>query len=122
MELFSTQHKVFWLVFLIAAGICLALALSGMHHRRIAAQTADILRPMLASDTRFQKVVVALATNARVYLEGSVDSAADLEALRRLVEQTQLPSQPAIGVRVDTNPSNKSLQATATAPSVLTNR
>jgi hypothetical protein len=84
----------------------LALALSGLHKRHDAAQTAEILRPMLASNTRFQKVVVTLATNARVYLVGSVNSNADLEALHRLVEQTQLPSQPAFAVRVDSNPPN----------------
>jgi hypothetical protein len=106
MRFFSTQHKLFWLVFLTAVSVCFVIALSGLHRHRNAGRTADILRPMLASDTRFQKVVVALATNARVYLEGSVNSAADLEALHRLVEQTKLPSQPAFSVRIDSNPPN----------------
>jgi ABC-type enterobactin transport system permease subunit len=99
MPLFSTQHRFFWAVFLFAAAVCLALALLGLHRRALAIQTADILRPLIAADSRFQRVVVAVATNARVILEGSVSSDADISALRQLVEQAHVPSQPIFGVR-----------------------
>jgi len=112
MPLFSTQHRVFWVVFLAGAAVCLALALLGLHRRELAGQTADILRPLIAADSRFQHVVVALATNARVYLEGSVSSDTDLSALRRLVEQAHVPTQPAFGVRVESHPPNKSPEPT----------
>ena len=106
MKLFNTQHQVFWVVFLAAVAVCLTLAVSGLHRHRDAGRTADILRPMLASNARFQKVVVALTTNARVFLGGSVNSATDLEALHKLVEQTQLPTQPAFSVHIDSDPTN----------------
>jgi hypothetical protein len=100
MKIFSTQHKVFWAIFLAAATVCLALALSGLHKHHTARNTADMLRAIIASETRFQKISVVLGTNAQVYLEGSVNSVLDLEALHRLVEQAQLPIQPAFSVRV----------------------
>ena len=106
MRLFSTKHKVFWLVFLAAVVVCFALAVLGLHRREVARQTADILRPLIAADSRFQRVVIAVATNARVILEGSVNSDRDLSALRQLVEQAHVPLQPIFGVRVENHPPN----------------
>jgi hypothetical protein len=103
---------VFWICFLAVAGVCLALALSGQHRRRQGGRTAEMLRSMLASDTRFQKVTVSLGTNGRVFLHGSVAAEEDLRALRTLVEQGHLPTQPAISVEVDSHPPNHALQPT----------
>ena len=89
------------MVFLLVAGVCLVLALSGLHRRREAGRTAQILRSLLASDVRFQKVTVSSSTNARVYLHGSVASGDDRQALRTLVEQAHLPVGPGISVEVD---------------------
>ena len=106
MQLFSTQHKVFWVVFLAVVAVCFAFAFSGLQRRDHARRAADLLRPMIASDARFQKVTVALATSGGVLLEGSVASTNDLGVLQRLVEQTQIPSQPVFLVRVVSNPPN----------------
>jgi hypothetical protein len=91
---------------LAVAGVCFALALSGQHRRREAGRTADMLRSMLVSDARFQKVTVSRSTNGRVFLHGSVASEENLRALRALVEQGHLPTQPGISVQVDFHPSN----------------
>ena len=105
----QSRRVVFWICFLAVAGVCLAFALSGQHRRREGSRTAEMLRPMLASDTRFQKVTVSLGTNGRVFLHGSVASVGDLRALRTLVEQGHLPTQPAISVEVDSHPPPNAL-------------
>jgi hypothetical protein len=120
MPLFRTQHRLFWVAFLAVAAMCFALAISGLHRRNLARQTADVLRPLLADDSRFHRVVVAVLTNARVILEGSVTSDADLSALRQLVEQAHVPSQPIFWVRVENHPPNTSLEPTPRVPSALT--
>src|ERR1041385_5635245 len=80
----QSRRVVFWVCFLGGAGVCLALALSGQHRRRQGGRTAEMLRSLLASDTRFQKVTVSLGTNGRVFLHGSVAAKEDLRALRTL--------------------------------------
>ena len=87
--------------FLSVAGVFLALALSGRHRRHEAGRAAEMLRSMLPSDVRFQRVMVSCGTNGRVYLHGSVASDENLRVLRTLVEQGHLPSQPVISVQVD---------------------
>jgi hypothetical protein len=89
---------------------------------RDAERTVDILRPMIAADARFREVSVSMTTGPGVWLVGTVASTNDWDALRRLVEQTPIPFHANLAVGLDTNPPNKTLQATATAPSVLTNR
>ena len=106
MQLFSTKHKVFWAVFLTAAAVWMALANSGLQRREHARRTADLLRPILAGDPRFQKVAVAVSTAGTVGLLGSVSSTNDLRDLQRLIDQTELPSRPSIGVRVISDLTN----------------
>lgn len=104
MQLFSTKHKLFWVVFLAAAAVCFALAFSGRLRRDHAMRAQELLRPIIAADTRFQNVQVAYGTTGVVILIGSVSSTNDLWALHLLVDKTELPSRPAIAVRVDSNP------------------
>jgi hypothetical protein len=103
----QSRRVVFWVCFLAVAGVCLALALSGQNRRSKARRTVEMLRSMLASDPRFQKVTVAYGTNGSAHLHGSVASDDDLRALRALVEQAHLPMQPGISVQVESRPPNK---------------
>jgi hypothetical protein len=96
---------------LAVAGVCLAIALSGQYRRHQAHRTAEILRAMLGSEVRFQKVRVSVSTNGHVALHGSVASDADLRALRTLIEGGHLPMQPMMSVEVDTHPPNQGAAA-----------
>jgi hypothetical protein len=69
-----------------------------------ARRTVEILRSMLASDPRFQKVKVSYGTNGSAHLFGGVASDDDLRALRALVQQAHLPMQPGISVQVESHP------------------
>ena len=109
----QSRRAVFWICFLAVAGVCLALALFGQHRRREGGRTAEMLRSLVAYDTRFQKVTVSLSTNGRVFLHGSVASEEDLRALRTLVEQGHLPVEPGISVQIDSHPPNTALEPTA---------
>jgi hypothetical protein len=92
--------------FLVVAGLCLALALPGQNRRGKAHRTVEMLRSMLASDPRFQKVTASYGTNGSAWLSGTVASEEDLRALRTLVEQGHLPMQPGILVEVDSHMPN----------------
>jgi hypothetical protein len=100
-QILKSRRATFWFLFLFVASICFALAISGRVRRQNAGRSAEILRPLLATDSRFTNIQVSCGTNGRVYLSGLVTSADDLTALRRLVEQTHLPSQPVFSVRVE---------------------
>src|SRR5438128_725174 len=99
----QSRRVVFWVCFLAVAGVCLALALSGQHRRSKASRTVEMLRSMLASDPRFQKVTASFGTNGSAWLHGSVASEEDLRALHTLVEQGHLPMQPGISVQVESH-------------------
>ena len=106
MQLFGTKHKMFWAVFLTAAAVCAALTVPGRLRRRHAWHTIELISPIIAADTRFQNVHVAYGTIGEAILEGSVASTNDLGALQQLVDKTELPSRPAIAVRVISDPTN----------------
>ena len=87
--------------------VCFSLAIWGTVRRYNAGRSAEALRRLVAAHVRFAKIRVLCATNARVFLDGQVASAGDLDALRRLVQQAHLPTQPAISVRIETPAPNK---------------
>lgn len=98
-QLLKSRRVAFWALFIVVASICFALAISGRVRRQNAGQSAEILRPLLAADPRFKNIQVSCGTNGRVYLRGEVASQDDLFALRDLVMQAHLPSQPVFSVR-----------------------
>ncbi len=104
----KSRRVEFWTAFILISGICFALAISGNVRRYNAGRTVEILRPLIAADARFAKVTVSYGTNGRAYLSGQVDSADSLAALRESVRQARLPSQLAIGVRVESPAPNHS--------------
>ncbi len=98
-QLLKSRRAALWALFIVVASICFALANSGRVRRHKAGQTAEILRPLLAADSRFKNIQVSCGTNGRVYLRGVVASKEDLFALRDLIVQAHLPSQPVFAVR-----------------------
>lgn len=103
----KSRRVQFWAAFGLIAALCFAMAISGRIRRYHAGQSAERLRQLLAADARFTKVQVHCSTNARVWLDGEVASADDLSALRRLVEQAHVPTQPGVFVRVQSPAPNK---------------
>jgi hypothetical protein len=87
-------------IFLTLVLVCLGFLLPRYLQRRAAVGTADLLRPLLASDARFIKVTVSPTTTGRSRLDGSVASDADAAALRQLVSQAHPPQKPVFAVRV----------------------
>jgi len=102
----KSRRVVFWVCFLAVVGVCIKLALSCQIRRGKAQRTVELLRSMVASDPRFQKVTASYGTNGSAWLNGNVSSEEDLRALRTLVEQGHLPMQPGISVHVDSPPQN----------------
>jgi len=100
-QILKFRRVAFWVLFILVVSICFALAISGRVRRQNAGRSAEILRPLLATNSRFKNVQVSCGTNGRVYLHGQVTSRDDLTALRGLVEQAHLPSQPVFSVRVE---------------------
>jgi hypothetical protein len=113
MQLFSTKHKVFWAVFLAVVAVCFASAISGRQRRANAWRAVEMLRPIVAADTRFQKVEVLYSTAGSVGVVGTVSSTNDLRDLQRLIDKTELPARPSVGVRIDSNPPDIMPEATA---------
>lgn len=103
MQLFSTKHKVFWAVFLSAAAVWVVLANSGLQRRANASRAAQLLHTLVAADPRFRNVEIHYFTAGAVGLGGSVSSTNDLRDLQRLIDKTELPARPSIGVRVDSS-------------------
>lgn len=101
-QILKSRRMVFWVLFLFVASICFALAISGGARRRNAGRrSVEILRPLLASDSRFETVQVSCGPGGRVWLTGLVTSTDDLTALHGLVDRAHLPSQPLIVVVVN---------------------
>jgi hypothetical protein len=102
--LLVSRRVEFWVAFLAVALAVLVFLLPGILQRRAAAQTLSALQPLVASDTRFAKVMVSSSTNYRVSLTGSVDTEADLTALRQLVERANVSKKVTIRVTAGAPP------------------
>ena len=98
-EFLRSRRVAIWALFMVVALMGFALAISGWARRQNAARSAEILRTLIARDLRFKNVRVSCETNGRVYLRGEVASKDDLFALRDLVAQANLPTQPVFCVR-----------------------
>lgn len=95
-----SRRVEFWVAFLALAMAVLVFLLPSILQRRAAVQTLSALRPLVAADNRFAKVMVSSSTNFRVSLSGSVDTEADLTALHQLVEKADLSKKVAFHVTV----------------------
>ena len=74
---------------------------------RKAEQHAGILKPRLANDPRFANIRLEAFTaqNGCLLVEGEVSNAADVEALRRIVMQSNPPDEVVYHVRVIQSPA-----------------
>jgi hypothetical protein len=94
--------RPFWIAFPLIVLACLAVVLPGTLKRRAAAETSNMLRPLIAADARFSNVVVSTATSGISIVQGSVGSQTDMEALRKVIVRANTPQKPLLTVRVVT--------------------
>jgi hypothetical protein len=94
--------RPFWIAFPLIILACLAVVLPGTLKRRAAAETANMLGPLIAADGRFSNVLVSATTSGRSFVQGSVATQADIEALRSVIDHASAPQRPLFIVRVAT--------------------
>jgi hypothetical protein len=99
-----SRRVAFWIVFLTFVVLCLLYLYPGMVRRGNARRTQQIIELMLLADARFRAVTISCSTYGSCALHGTVQSSADLEALRAMVERAQSPSQPFFNVTITKSP------------------
>lgn len=101
----SRKRIWFWSLFLSAV---VAVYVFGIYpQQRILAQgrrTAELIEQRISSDTRFTAIRVLRVTNGTVHVTGEVQSDSDIDALKRLIEDTKPPRKPIFSVHVSSAP------------------
>lgn len=64
-------------------------------------ESAEILRPLLATDARFRSVFIDGNPERSFCVTGMVQSAADEKALQHLIDETKLPIRPTLRVQIN---------------------
>ncbi len=95
----------FWSLFLSAV---VAAYVFGIYpQQRILARgrrTADLIERRISSDTRFTAIRVVRVTNGAVLVRGEVQSDSDIDALKRLIDDTNPPRKPIFSIHVSSAP------------------
>ena len=115
----ETRKRIwFWGLFLSGIlGIYILFLYPRLHFRAQGSRIAEVLRPRIAADPRFARVRVERSSSGIVYVTGEVGTDSDLEALKQLIEQADIPWRP--GFLVHVSPAAGSSTAPA-APSSAT--
>ena len=95
----------FWSLFFSAV---VAVYIFGIYpQRRILAQgrrTADLIEQRISADARFIAIRVHRVTNGAVIVRGEARSDSDIDALKRLIDDTKPPQKPIFSVHVTSTP------------------
>ena len=98
----STQIRI-WFCILILSGVAayyFFITLPKQREGEAQQQSAAILKPVIRADPRFSDIEIHQTESGPFFfLTGKVRSAAELDALTKLIKDTPLPRKPDIDVR-----------------------